>query len=234
MRSILFDVDDTLYDRMDSFLPGYLQYLEKYVPDVPRRTVFNAFIRRGNEVYEDAMSGRMSMEEMYIFRISAAMEDCGGKITPEEALGFQAEYQKAQKNLHLLPGLAEALTACAERGDFLGVVTNGKVENQMNKCRSLRLERWIPDEQILPSMEIGISKPDPRIFAEAQRRWDLDPEGIWYVGDSYENDICGARGAGWHTVWYDILGRSQKDPSLTTDKIVHTPEELCRVLTEGM
>ncbi len=226
MHAVVLDVDDTLYDRMDPFLAGYGKYLEKYLPRADRREVFNAYILRGNEVFEEAMSGRMTMEEMHICRITAAMADFGVDITRGEALDFQAAYEEAQQHLRLRPGLEEALDACAARGRFMGVITNGKSAAQIGKCRVLGLERWLPEDHILPSGAIGISKPDPRIFKEAESRWGLDPAHTWYVGDSYSNDISGAKAAGWHTLWFDFLGLSRQDDSLTADIIACTPEEL--------
>lgn len=56
-----------------------------------------------------------------------------------------------------------------------------------------QLDRYF--EQITVSADIGIKKPDPRIFAPALLATGLEPSEVVYVGDSPE-DIEGARAAG--------------------------------------
>jgi len=51
-------------------------------------------------------------------------------------------------------------------------------------------------EFILDSSEVGLEKPDPRIFLAATERLNLPPAACAYVGDIYEVDALGARSAG--------------------------------------
>jgi putative hydrolase of the HAD superfamily len=49
---------------------------------------------------------------------------------------------------------------------------------------------------ILPSAEIGVEKPDGRIFSVALQRLGLEPPEVVHIGDSYEADVVGARAVG--------------------------------------
>jgi putative hydrolase of the HAD superfamily len=49
---------------------------------------------------------------------------------------------------------------------------------------------------ILPSAEIGVEKPDGRIFSLALQRLGLEPQEVVHIGDSYEADVVGARAVG--------------------------------------
>jgi putative hydrolase of the HAD superfamily len=49
---------------------------------------------------------------------------------------------------------------------------------------------------ILPSAEIGVEKPDGRIFSVALQRLGLEPQEVVHIGDSYEADVVGARAVG--------------------------------------
>ena len=51
-------------------------------------------------------------------------------------------------------------------------------------------------EFVVDSAEVGVEKPDPRIFHAATGHLDLAPSACAYVGDIYEIDILGARAAG--------------------------------------
>ncbi|NLG50855.1 MAG: HAD family hydrolase [Chloroflexi bacterium] len=50
-------------------------------------------------------------------------------------------------------------------------------------------------EAVVISGDVGVSKPDPRIFSFALNQTGLKPEEVVYVGDSVE-DVQGARAAG--------------------------------------
>ena len=173
MPAFIFDIDDTLYDRLTPFRLAYEEQYGACRDENEMRVLFHAFIRRGNQVFEDAMAGQISMEEMYIFRFRQAAADFGQTVSRQEALDFQTAYQWQQNHIQLSPALEKLLALCRERGAFLGIITNGPSLHQRDKCRALGLSRWIGEEHILASGDIGINKPDPGIFREAMLRWQL-------------------------------------------------------------
>jgi putative hydrolase of the HAD superfamily len=56
---------------------------------------------------------------------------------------------------------------------------------------------------VIDSSEVGVEKPDPRIFAIALDRAGLAPADAAYVGDLYSVDVLGARAAGLQAVLLD-------------------------------
>jgi HAD superfamily hydrolase (TIGR01549 family) len=58
-------------------------------------------------------------------------------------------------------------------------------------------------DTVISSAEIGFEKPDPRIFGEAVRRLGLDPRRVIHVGDTVDEDIVGAVGAGIRAILID-------------------------------
>jgi FMN phosphatase YigB (HAD superfamily) len=51
----------------------------------------------------------------------------------------------------------------------------------------------------LPSFVAGVMKPEPGIYAEAERRFALEPERTVFI-DDWPDNIEGARKRGWHGV----------------------------------
>ena len=90
-------------------------------------------------------------------------------------------------------GAAETLTALQARGYRLGVVSNAD-----GRVRQLLEEAGIASllEIIVDSAEVGVEKPDPRIFLTATERLWLPASACAYVGDIYEIDVVGAESAG--------------------------------------
>jgi putative hydrolase of the HAD superfamily len=56
---------------------------------------------------------------------------------------------------------------------------------------------------LVVSEEAGISKPDPGIFQIALDRLEVRAGETVMVGDSWANDIAGARRAGIRAVWFN-------------------------------
>lgn len=227
MLSLIFDIDDTLYERQTPFLRAFEKtFGDEW--DLDRCLLFKQFIKRGNEVFEDSMNGTISMEEMWIYRIRRALEDFQIKISPREALEFQTAYDWHQHHIELSAKMTEIFDLCKEKGMTLGVITNGTSEHQRMKYRALQLERWIPEENFLVTGDIGINKPDLAVFEEAERRMGLNLKDSWYIGDSYEHDIASAKAAGWNAIWLDREKKAESLKNCVADYVVHSEEELKR------
>jgi putative hydrolase of the HAD superfamily len=52
------------------------------------------------------------------------------------------------------------------------------------------------------SDEVGVAKPDPKIFEVAAARLGLQPSEILHIGDSQVSDIGGGKAAGYRVAWF--------------------------------
>ena len=52
----------------------------------------------------------------------------------------------------------------------LGVISNGASDHQRQKMRSLGVMRWVSEEHVVISGDIGMPKPEPALYAEMERR----------------------------------------------------------------
>lgn len=66
---------------------------------------------------------------------------------------------------------------------------------------------------IVDSGQVGIAKPDPRLFAHTLDVLGATPDVIVHVGDSWAADVEGALGAGWNAIWYrSRASTTKRDP----------------------
>lgn len=230
IKAVVFDVDDTLYDLSTPFKEA----CRMVFPEDTGLDLEGAFLasrRYSDSVYASSLSGKISMEEMYIYRFENAFRDYGKKIDAQTALFFQAVYEQKQQEIKMTEAMKKLLENLSGKMK-LGIVTNGPTQHQWDKVNALGVEQWIPKEHILISGEIGIAKPDTGIFAAELGRLDLQKEDVCYVGDSFENDIVGAKGAGWKAVWYNHRGH-QATEEVMPDYIVKSEDELITLLESG-
>jgi len=81
----------------------------------------------------------------------------------------------------------------------IGAVTNGRSDNQRRKLNTAGLHSSF--DCILISEEVGIQKPDPKIFQMALSALKAEPTGALHVGDDEVNDMVGGKNAGVMTCW---------------------------------
>lgn len=89
-------------------------------------------------------------------------------------------------------GVHDALDALAA-DHRLGVLSNGVGYVQRDKLAAHGLDERV--EAVVVSHDVGVMKPDPRLFGVAEER--LPADEYVYVGDSAEDDVGGAVDAGW-------------------------------------
>ena len=124
------------------------------------------------------------------------------------------------------------LDKCAEKGIKMGVITNGPYAHQVQKFYTLGLDKWFSMDQLIVSAGVGVAKPDTRIFQMAEEKWGMIPEQTYMIGDSLENDIQGARNAGWKTIWMNHHRYSVPKGMKAPDHIVYTEEEMKNLILD--
>jgi putative hydrolase of the HAD superfamily len=104
-----------------------------------------------------------------------------------------AEHRRANLWSRRADDAFETLETLVERGYRAAVVSNadGRVRGLLEAAGLAALLEFVVD-----SAEVGVEKPDPRIFHAATGRLELPPAACAYVGDIYEIDVVGAARAG--------------------------------------
>ncbi|MDE6847328.1 MAG: HAD family hydrolase [Lachnospiraceae bacterium] len=103
----------------------------------------------------------------------------------------------------VMPYAEQMLNYLNENGIRTAVISNIGWSGQ---ALTNRINRLLPDnrfEFVIASSEYAIRKPDKMLFEVALRKAGLRPEQVWYCGDSIENDVIGAHGAGIYPVLYE-------------------------------
>ena len=106
----------------------------------------------------------------------------------------------------LMPHAYEVLEYLAEKYN-LYILSNGFQELQCHKMRSAGIDRFF--KKIVLSDDIGVLKPWPEIFHFALSATQSEVRDSLMIGDSWENDVAGAKGVGMHQVFYNVTGKEE-------------------------
>jgi putative hydrolase of the HAD superfamily len=125
-----------------------------------------------------------------------------GGITDDEVIETASNlFRSARRRVQVVDPDADAVVRDLARDYRLALVTNGAPDVQREKLSHTTLAPLFAVTII--SGEIGIGKPDPRIFEAALTALDLAPEDAVMVGDSLVRDVAGAHAAGIRAIWMD-------------------------------
>jgi len=113
---------------------------------------------------------------------------------------FDAWWKQHQfENVILFQDAIEVLTYLRNKGYKLGIITNGSSYTQNKKLEYTNVLSYV-DAKIV-SDDVGIAKPDPRIFIQMAEKLGVKAEECAFVGDMFHRDILGAKRAGMRPIW---------------------------------
>lgn len=224
MKNIIFDVDDTLYDLMEPFEKAHEELMTDRT-DADCEKLFNKSRIYSDEAFYMSREGKISKDEEFAYRIQKTYADVGVKVSKEEAKQFEERYRYYQKHIHVPEITKEILNYCKENYK-IGILTNGTTKNQGKKLKTLKLDQWFDPKTMFISDSIGATKPDVKAFHYVQKEMNLDPKETWFIGDTFEVDVVGAKKAGWHVIWFNHRRREMPEGEIVPDMEVKSLEEL--------
>ena len=110
---------------------------------------------------------------------------------------------------------------------FVGLIAN-QTPGTEKRLKAYGIFQYF--DLIFVSAELGLSKPDPRIFRLAQENAGCSPGQAWMIGDRLDNDIKPAKEAGWNTIQILQGYNSKQKPKGQSEKPDYTISELNRLL----
>lgn len=120
-----------------------------------------------------------------------------------------AVFQDERRSRHILFPEVEATLADLRQSYRLALVTNGAPDLQREKIEGAKLAPHF--DAVVVSGEVGIGKPDPRIFSRALDQLAISPGAAVMVGDSLRRDVLGAQQAGLRAIWVNRAGADPRD-----------------------
>jgi len=230
LRAILFDIDDTLC--------ATTAFAKR-----ARNAAVHAMVEAGLAVPEETVVAELaevlaefgSNYDHHYDKLVQRLFPAGlGNVNPAlvVAAGVAAYHDTKFKELRpfddVLPLFEELRTA----GIRIGIITHGLTVKQAEKLVRLGVVPYLDPDAIFISEQIGISKPNPKLYQCALSRLKLKPNETMYVGDNPVNDIAPPKELGMITVWAKRAAKRElTEFDATPDYIIENFDEL-RALVE--
>lgn len=190
VKAIFFDFDDTLQSRKGAYRLYCESFLSKYFPNISEEER----LRKLDEMEQHVDGGYKDREIYFPEMIDLWQWDTH---PPMQELYDSFNYDFG-KHVVMLEGAIDVLKEIKNKGYILGCITNGVSSLQNIKLDTAGIRDLF--DVVVVSGDIGIYKPDRRIFDYAIQLAGVKNEESLYVGDHPINDIQGALGAGMQVV----------------------------------
>lgn len=198
------DIDDTLLDNATSSRMG-LRAL------IGNDAAWPVWRSTTEEHYARFVAGEVDFPTMCRERTRAFFAAFGEQLSDGEAAARE-DYRMAamQRAWQLFDDALPCLEWMRGCGLRLVVITNSEGAYQRKKIGAIGLADAFDD--VVISGEVGVAKPDPRIFRAACAAAGAEPHEVVHVGDRLDTDALGAARAGLHGVWLNRNGTEHAPP----------------------
>jgi putative hydrolase of the HAD superfamily len=80
--------------------------------------------------------------------------------------------------------------------------------------------------------DVGYKKPNLEFYYQIQRTLDVSANEVIMVGDDYQNDILGAKLAGWKTIWFNPERKTASAHLPFQDGEIRTFDEILKIVKQ--
>ncbi|MFH1227045.1 MAG: TIGR02253 family HAD-type hydrolase [Planctomycetota bacterium] len=197
-RAVFFDIDDTLYSTTD-FARRARHNALKAMIRLGLKLSLSVLARELDEVISEFSSNYEQHFDKLLLRIPGR---CYGSVNPAILVAGAVIAYHRTKYLELspYPDVLEVLRKLAGTDIICGVITAGLAVKQSEKLIRLGLYRYLTPGAIFISEQIGIGKPNIKLYQRACNKVNVRPDQALYVGDHPLNDIDPANKIGMITV----------------------------------
>ncbi|MCH5231358.1 MAG: YjjG family noncanonical pyrimidine nucleotidase [Muribaculaceae bacterium] len=208
MKWIFFDLDDTLWNfsANSAVALGKLYeispILRKLFKDLAE---FREIYHANNSLLWDLYArGKVSTRDLKVERWRRTLATRQFEVLTAVCEELDRTYLDIlAEGEEKFPGMEEMLQRLSKKA-LIAILSNGFSKTQYKKLQFSGLWRYVA--RTIVSEEIGINKPNPKLFEYAIQETGATPPFIM-VGDHADTDILGAMKAGWHAIWFNPSGK---------------------------
>lgn len=224
---IFFDIDGTLLDHNNSEYYGIVDIIKMYseFSSIDRDSIYSFWRKISDKHFEKYLRREISFTQQRIERIKELFCTVKLVLSDKEAEEiFNIYIQKYEKNWK---AYEDVIPCLLELSEFrLGIISNGDKEQQILKLYKLGILDYF--STIVISSEVGIAKPDKKIFKVACEKAGVNATNCFYVGDSLKTDILPCKEIGMNAIW---LNRGKEKTELLEIKMIYSLKDLKKDLS---
>jgi len=221
LAAIFFDIDDTLYSTSEFARRARANSVDAMIA-AGLRTDRGTALAELDEVIAEFSSNYGNHVDKLLIRLP---EEATKGLNPAMlvASAVVAYHETKSRELAAYPDAVELLKDLQRIGLIVGVITAGPAIKQAEKIVRLHIGRHLSPNAIFISDQIGISKPNPKLYLRACQSVGVQPSEAMYVGDNPPNDVDPPQSIGMIAVlnrrsgkYIAVAGRTRPDYEISS------------------
>lgn len=201
IRALLFDFGGTLDGNGIHWRDRTYNFLQKMYPEIDRETFDQVDRAAIDRLIGSGKGPKLTLRETMDAIATGIYEGLGlDSDVKDRYVDFFCEGAQAS-----LERNRQWLVTLRNRYQF-GVISNN-FGNTQGWCDEYDLSPYL--DIVIDSTVVGVSKPEAGIFHAALTGLSVSPEVSVYAGDTYSDDVVGAKGVGMWTAW--LVGEEDKE-----------------------
>lgn len=212
-KTIFFDLDHTLWDfdlnAKETLLELYdVHGINSYHSGSPLEFV-EAYEKINRALWLEYEQQKITKDSLRTERFIRAFKEMGvpQKHLPENI--WEDYLLRCPKKTNLIQDTIEICEYLSPKYK-LHLITNGFETTQKTKIEYSKLEKYF--HSLTTSECVGLAKPHPKIYLEALKKANSNPEECLMIGDNLTNDVLGAMENGIDAIWFNPSNLSSEKP----------------------
>lgn len=211
IKNFIFDIDGTLIDTLDMYMPAMIETLAKYgYPVAPEKV----------EETEHNLFGITGVDAL---RLAGIPEE---KIPAMQKDWFKLAYERADQ-VKVIAGIPEMLQTLADRDDANIAIATSKIPEEFDKYFVNKYDFAKLFNVAITAADTKKHKPAPDPILAAIKKMGADPATTVYVGDTI-NDLRAAHAAGIKFAGA-LYGSAKPESIAEADFPLKTPSDLLNI-----
>ena len=206
--AIVFDIDGTLIDYDYSqylALSGLIDYIPWKSDQIPdEKEIFEIWFKEKLEIYKRPDSNKIGFYDQQKIILENFLAHFG--ILSNSTKLAEILFDNYKNSWRLYPDVMSCLLKYSDIP--LHIISNGDSDFQRLKLTNTGIENHF--DEILISGDIGIKKPDIKIYETLIDRINCKPDKLIYIGDRLEVDAVASSDAGMLGIWINRKRRLEK------------------------
>ena len=218
ITDVFFDLDHTLWDfDRNSALAFERIFRDKNIV-IQLPAFLEAYEPINFEYWKKYREERVTKEQLRRGRLLDSFKALKVEMDLETIDALSIAYIDAlPDNNHLFDGAIELLEYLKDSYQ-LHIITNGFKEVQHLKLERSNLAPYF--KTITSSEEVGVKKPNPKVFNTALQKANVSAYATIMIGDTFEADILGAENVGMDTLFYNYHKEILRPKYKTVDTLL--------------
>ncbi len=201
IKHIFFDLDHTLWDFETNSNLAFKEIFSKHNIKLDVSVFLNYYKNINSYYWKLYREEKVTKSELRYKRLKDTFDKANYVISDSLIDSLAFDYiDVLPNNNNLFEGAREILEYLSQ--DYkLHIITNGFNEVQSKKLKNSGIDVYF--DKVITSEEVGVKKPNPKIFQYALKKANANLNESIMIGDNWEADIMGAKNTGLDVIFFN-------------------------------